>query len=246
MICFPILPRNSDHNTQTKMKGDGHVKKISSKALLIIGLIVVYVNPSLFAAFLFPNMSGDFGILLFFFFECLGVVLFTLALAKKRLEKGKVKSHGLLRALTPAQICLIISMIMLSVGGLISVIENTNLNVFYGCLGVIGVFTSIILAIVRAVIIRYDRKARFSMMKKLIIKNEKETKQDLVNVLNAVLAKRVMIQREEARKNLEHKRLYCTKCSTCGAEHPKSEFHLMNDKYYCEECFSKMFELDIL
>ena len=100
----------------------------------------------------------------------------------------------------------------------------------------------------------YDKMAE-KLIQMRTGKQEKEIKQELVNVLNAVLSKRVMIQRqeeikrikaqqEEERKRLELERLYHTKCFSCGVEHPKSAFHMVDDKYYCEECFNRMFPLD--
>ena len=75
-------------------------------------------------------------------------------------------------------------------------------------------------------------------------KQEKEIKQELVDVLNAVISKRISIQREEERKKMELERLYCTKCSSCGVEHPKSVFHVVDGHYYCEECFSKVYSFE--
>lgn len=107
---------------------------------------------------------------------------------------------------------------------------------------------------------KYYCKACYDKMaEKLVLmrtgKQEKEIKQELVNVLNAVHSKRVRIQREEEikrikakqeeeRKKLEIERLYHTKCFSCGVEHPKSAFHMVDDKYYCEECFNRLFTLD--
>ena len=55
--------------------------------------------------------------------------------------------------------------------------------------------------------------------------------------------KELLVEEEKKRLDLEH--LYHTKCSSCNAEHPESAFHIIDDKYYCEECFNRMFSFDI-
>ena len=302
------------------------MNKISSKALLIIGLTVKFGNPVLivFTALLFPNMPGEVAMPLSIFFDCLGIVILTLSLAKKRLENGKIKAESAFRALTaltPSQICLIISMALIVIGEIISAIGIS----FFGwisVIGIYGIFASIILAIVRAVIIRRKCKVMAAFFKvdhttvssgiqhkpkgqcercgcdlHLIRKDQITSingklycdvcteylkKLSSAQKYNCVVCKRSIpshemtsiwgkkicnecvskywagklpelifrpedkeLLMEAEKKRLALEQLYHTKCFSCSVEHPKSVFHLIDGKYYCEECFSRMFPFDI-
>ena len=87
-------------------------------------------------------------------------------------------------------------------------------------------------------------------------KQECDVKKEFVNALNAVLAKQIEIekeeeikrikaQHEEEKKRIALERIYHTKCDSCGIDRPMSTFHLVDDKFYCEECFNRIFSFDL-
>ena len=229
------------------------MKKISSRALLITGLVVEFGNPIFIAiiALMFPNMSGDFAMPIIYFFDCAGVIILTLSLAKKRLERGTIKAENLLKALTPAQICLITSMVLLVVGVTIGAIGSQAFGGMVGGIGIIGVFVAIILAIVRAVKIRQERKAREPVYKptytpattniQFKLKEycercgaaaDKGTLKELNGHRFCSSCTEIMAAAQSS-ELLKPK----AKCCGCGNEFEKSKMIFVDDHYICNNCF---------
>ncbi len=233
------------------------MKKLSSKALLIIGLIVEFGNPFFLViiGLMFPHMSGDFAMPIIYFFDCAGVIILTLSLAKKRLERGTIKAENLLKALTPAQICLITSMVLLVVGVTIGAIGSQAFGGMLGGIGIIGVFVAIILAIVRAVKNRQERKAREPVYKATYTPpttgvqfNPKEfcercgaaadkgTLKELNGHKFCSSCMEIMVAAQSS-ELLKPKAI----CCGCGNEFEKSKMIFVDDQYICDCCFRKLY-----
>ena len=233
------------------------MNKISSKALLIIGLTVEFGNPVLivFIALLFPNMPGEVAMPLIFFFDCLGIVILTLSLAKKRLENGKIKAESVFRALTPSQICLIISMALIVIGEIISAIGIS----FFGwisVIGIYGIFASIILAIVRAVIIRRKCKVMAAVFKVdhttvssgIQYKPKGQCERcgaaaDVVT-LKELNGYKLCSSCAEIMIAAQHSEILNVKakCCVCGKEYKKSNMIYVDDQYICDSCFRSRYD----
>ena len=233
------------------------MKKMSSKALLITGLIVLFGNPFILViiGFIFPNMSGDFAMPIIYFFDCLSVVILTLSLAKNRLEKGKVNAENIFHALTPAQICLIASMILLTVGVTIGVIGSSTLGGILGGLAFIGIFVSIILAIARAVqrIRKFKAKVSASRVSHTPVSSgvqykpkeycercgtaaDKGTLKELNGHRFCSSCTEIMAAAQSS-ELLKPK----AKCCGCGNEFEKSKMIFVDDHYICNNCFRERY-----
>ena len=233
------------------------MKKISSRALLITGLVIEFGNPIFIAiiALIFPNMSGDFAMPIIYFFYCAGVIILTLSLAKKRLERGTIKAENLLKALTPAQICLISSMILLFGGVTIGSLGSSSFDGLLGGVGFIGILVSIVLAIVRAVKNRQERKAREPVYKATYTPStngvqfkpkeycercgaaaDKGTLKELNGHRFCSSCTEIMVAVQSS-ELLKPK----AKCCGCGNEFEKSIMIFVDDQYICDSCFHELY-----
>ena len=259
---------------------------------MIVGLIITFESPFFYLIALF-FMSEKLAMALFFCCCSLGFIILTLSLAKRRIEEGKVEAEDILHALTPAQISLIVSLILFAAGGTIGAFGSSTFAGVLFILAGIGIFVSIIFVFVRPEKRKPKPEANVAASKvpytpastyridapgkapDLIRKNAPGKDPDLIRKnapANVVCAKcgtsmandgtvrhmgekyycktcyekmaKDLIQLEEERKRLELKRVYFAECSSCGVEHPKSEFHMVDGKYYCEECFNRMFAFE--
>lgn len=109
--------------------------------LLVAGLLLIPFSIVISSAF-----TPEINMPLFFILLLCGELMLILALAAWRVAKGKAKSNNILRALTPPQIVLAVSLLLLN-AGLLSV-HTAMLFVF----GMIGIHVAIIMAIVRGVV----------------------------------------------------------------------------------------------
>ena len=233
------------------------MKKISWIAFLITGLILISGNPVFIViiAFIFPKMPGEISIPILNLFYCMGVVLLTLSLAKKRMERGTVKANNLLRALTPAQICLIVSMIFYASGMFIAASpDNMTTGGILCVIGMLGVFGAIVLAICRAVYIRKTRQKTLNEVYNAAVARASgeripdRQKERCERCGGAAEEKKFKIidghkfcrQCAEIKlKEIEAEVLKNTgECSICKTEYNKDDMILVDDKYICGACFS--------
>ncbi len=240
------------------------MNKIPAKALLIAGLVVMFgmpILPTILALF-FPTLSGDSGLLMACFLcsPSLGVVLLVLAQAKNRLENGDVDADGLFRALTPAQICLMISMLLLTAGMAIGALGNEEFGGIVVFFAMIGIVASIILAIVRGAVrsaeIRRERERRLVALDlsrrpvpsdvQTVPKEycercghafDKGTLEEFHGYKLCYSCVAMMKKAEQAEKLKE-----MVKCSACGAEYKKDKMIFVDDEYLCSDCFHSRYD----
>lgn len=55
---------------------------------------------------------------------------------------------------------------------------------------------------------------------------------------------KVLAEKQEKDKSTNEK-IFQTKCSVCKRAFPQSAFHIVNDKYLCDDCFKKNFDVNI-
>ncbi|MBO4870089.1 MAG: hypothetical protein J5585_10300, partial [Clostridia bacterium] len=84
-----------------------------------------------------------------------------------------------------------------------------------------------------------------AMSQKQLNKRESDLRQELVYALSAVLDAQMKREREAEKKRQILERLCHTECASCGADRPKSALHSVDGKYYCEECFGKLYLSDV-
>ena len=223
------------------------MKKKGSKALLIIGLIVGLGSP-LFVILLvlfFPGIPNEAYFPLTIFFYGLGVVLLAFSLAKRRIDKGETRTHNLLRALTPAQIALILSVILLLIQVILAEFLDrfpTGIDAFVllGLLIIMGFIASIALAAVRWATHQKKSRAALSASGDSPIEycercgaaTYKGTlKKQNGYILCDSCAK--IIEAEEDFEILNSKR----KCCVCRKEFDRNRMILVDDQYFCDSCF---------
>lgn len=111
------------------------MSKIKWKKYLYSGIISATLLPfctAFFSAILFPDRFKGIFLLIFVYLICLAVVLFTFAFARFRMESGRTNAKNLLRALSPAQICLIAGASLFWVGFTILAFRKTVGNTVVG------------------------------------------------------------------------------------------------------------------
>ena len=216
------------------------MKKISSKALLIIGWIVGFGAPlfSVITGLIFPGVSRGVERAILYFLFCTGVVLLTLSLAKKRIEDGVVKADNLLPALTPAQICLIVSMNLLWMGMAVITAGNRSIGTFLTGTGDFGAFVSIILALIRAAGKKNERKSALSDSRR---SDESDSYRpvflpDLTDTSknSSVTKKPPVGKNPDPGKTAMPADAVCDKCGASIAE--CGTLHCQGNKYYCQKC----------
>ena len=191
------------------------MKKITAKGLRIFGLILIFGNPLLlvFISYLFPDASGSVGMDACFLFDSIGAVLLTLAVAKKRMENGTVRATGLLRALTPAQISLILtllfSMVLMAVV-IAGYIEIMRLSILVE----VGFLVSAGLAVYGAI-----------------------KKRELHKEAPAAACAPVITDAIWTGERLKIK----VACCICEKSFDKNEMFFVDERYYCKTCFQKTF-----
>ena len=237
------------------------MKKSSFKALLITGLIVECGNPLfiIVIALLFPRMPKEFSMPIIGFFECLGVVLLTLATARKRLDNGSIAAKNVFTALTPAQICLISSVIFIFAGTTASAFGSTNAGGMLVGAGIIGTACSIILAIIRSVILRRKRKEKQANIKPVhtdpqsapppVVQPKPEKSNESGKTVSDGAAHAAPAKREPSETRPEPAAAYQhtdrtadkARCCVCGYRFELRKLILVDDQYYCGGCFRSHF-----
>lgn len=226
------------------------MNKFSAKALYITGMLVCFAGPVFTAiiARIFPDTQAIDIISFYYSTRALGAILFTLALAKKRIEKGEVLASSLFRALTPAQISLILSMLLLSVALiLIGVYGYTSEYVSFPLLWLsgIGIIASVILAIKRMV---NNRKRHFSSTGK----NSVSTKPASVPVsvplkqqdnLSDAVTDTASSQDQNSKVFSESNVTIEGTCYICSKKFDRDSMILVNDRFVCEKCLNSLYPI---
>ena len=130
------------------------MKKGKWKVFMVLGIVLYVLLPTIAAIliiYFFPAFSaGDGFILGVALSVSSGSILIIFTVAQKRIESGTAKSNKLLKSLTPAQICLMISLALLPVSTLFRMTEITPLRRPGGILlllCIVGLHVSLALAI---------------------------------------------------------------------------------------------------
>ena len=132
---------------------DANMKKWMHEPLFISGAVVLLANPILILLIgeLFPAIPENVlsnGVVISSF-DLIGVILIVLSLARFRIRVGDIETASLLRALTPAQIALIVSMCLGCVGFLFVACSKVTVGQVCFVLHLLGVLTAIVLAVIR-------------------------------------------------------------------------------------------------
>ena len=228
------------------------MKILSSKVLLIIGLIIGFGSPIFVGciAFAFPNIPADYTMLITYFFACFSVVLFTLSLAKKRMENGSVQSNSLARALTPAQISLMAAASVLFLGVVFGVFVSEAMGGFAATVGFNGVVVSIVFAVIRGARKRNERKAKKPVRTIAVSPTvflcdfcercgtaaDKGTLKELNGHKFCGSCMEIMLAAQSSEILAEK-----AKCCICGNEYEKSKMIFVDDQYICDCCFRKLY-----
>ncbi len=142
------------------------MKKWMHEPLFISGAVVLLANPILILLIgeLFPAIPENVlsNVVVISSFDLIGVILIVLSLARFRIRVGEVETASLLRALTAAQITLIISMCLGCVGFLFVACSKVTAGQVCFILHLLGVLTAIVLAVIR----KFRKKAKKKPAKK--------------------------------------------------------------------------------
>lgn len=227
--------------------------------MMIIGLVLFLFAPVFIDIFVPNNIffSKPINSYVVNFVYCISVIILTLALAKKRIENARDYSLTLVRVLTPAQISLIASMILLMIGDVVP----GQIGKFIYRVGAVGILVSIVLAIVRAALEERKQDQR----KKSIQTTKRSQNNDTVTTASPVgqaVPKEHcekcedVFERGTLRSLNGHK--YCiscykalmdeqakareaavrARCCVCGIYSPTADLIIVDDQYICESCFA--------
>lgn len=217
------------------------MKKIRWKTFLIAGLIIAFGSPTFFSWIsAFQNMPNKFRILTLSCYFCLGVVMFIFSLTKKRMEDGEVRADNLFRALTPAQICLLVSLVVFTLSAIFEAFVAVLAGDFWWTCGMIGVLVSGILTISGAAS-KYTEKQQKSVT---TVENRPKEHCEQCGAAANIRTYQTLNGRKLcsacARKMLEEAEggFYPkANCRICRQEYNKSEMILVDDRFICNRCF---------
>ncbi len=236
------------------------MRKIKPSLFVILGFALPFISVFFIVgiSFAFPNMSEDtieWSMLIMLLLDVLlPIWSFVFALTLSRARKDNFSKHTIYKYLSPSQICLMTSTVVMLLFVLFGAADMISLSAILMILLVLLWIATILLFAIR-LIKNYINKKRKRSTKPRAARTYTPTPS--VRVCSRCGAQLPSDQRQVKAINgqsvcdacmqsimnieAEKEKALHTKCCICGVDHPRSEMFLADDKFYCQDCFGNKY-----